>query len=379
MQLSTSVREFFRRCLQMGCSGGLNVTLQIGSGYPHWSEEVTFSAFVALAIAASWGAACRPSRAFTGAGSIAEQGVAKIDWNRIDSRFVEDYVYEHINAPKWVHFLAIDHPSIVDDDDDVDDVWFCTPGFSSGLGLGLSSFQGSTKSKLPISGTESRIQSSVFSKVDDNENQNPNLSTSPPNQQANSLKAAIKSSSERKKPTVIDDISQPRVKLATRARERETEEKKIQGEEAVVEKERKPLLEKPVVMQNGIDIAKERERIKESRTHESEAEDIAPPLSLNLENVKNKDKELLQIRVNPPSPQCFSAPIKTTTPSKAPISKVTEMGFLQEVKQNKDTKTDKPRSRASTASAITNVDVTDGSQARALDVFWFLEPCTLSE
>ncbi|XP_039046283.1 uncharacterized protein LOC120186411 [Hibiscus syriacus] len=313
---------------------------------------------------------------------------AKIDWNRIDSRFVEDYVYEHINAPKWVHFLAIDHPSIVDDDDDVDDVWFCTPG------------------------GQTQIQSSVFSKVDDNENQNPNLSTSPPNQQANSLKAAIKSSSERKKPTLKSTLSTRNLfagrdilshisefcnelkKLATRARERETEEKKIQGEEAVVEKERKPLLEKPVVMQNGIDIAKERERIKEywirkvclccvilcrSRTHESEAEDIAPPLSLNLENVKNKDKELLQIRVNPPSPQCFSAPIKTTTPSKAPISKVTEMGFLQEVKQNKDTKTDKPRSRASTASAITNVDVTDGSQARALDVFWFLEPCTLSE
>ncbi|KAK8983146.1 hypothetical protein V6N11_057900 [Hibiscus sabdariffa] len=36
---------------------------------------------------------------------------AKIDWNRLDSRFVQDYVYEHINTPKWVDFLSLDqHP-----------------------------------------------------------------------------------------------------------------------------------------------------------------------------------------------------------------------------------------------------------------------------
>ncbi|KAK8614368.1 hypothetical protein V6N13_122728 [Hibiscus sabdariffa] len=49
---------------------------------------------------------------------------AKIDWNRLDSRFVQDYVYEHINTPKWVDFLSLDqHP--IDDH-----VWFCTPGIT---------------------------------------------------------------------------------------------------------------------------------------------------------------------------------------------------------------------------------------------------------
>ncbi|GMI95756.1 hypothetical protein like AT3G52110 [Hibiscus trionum] len=79
--------------------------------------------------------------------------------------------------------------------------------------------------------------------------------------------------------------------------------------------------EKPVVMQKGFGIAKEKEKIKKSITQEEDAENMASPLSLNLENVmedaenmasplslnleniKSKDKEgLLQIRANPPSP-----------------------------------------------------------------------------
>ncbi|KAK8480253.1 hypothetical protein V6N13_097810 [Hibiscus sabdariffa] len=350
---------------------------------------------------------------------------AKIDWNRIDSRFVEDCVYEHINAPKWVDFLALDlhHPSIDDDawlladcnhPKTAEDFLSMAPRPSvTGGGTRSSPFrqlnQGDAKLKRR---GQTRIQSSVFSKIDDCENQNPNLST-PPNQQAKSLKAAIKSSSERKKPMVTyDNISQPQPqsdemrrlkstlsarnlfagrdilthisefcnelkKLATRARETETEEM-IQAEEAVVENERKPLVElKPVVMQKGIGFSKEKDKVKRSRTQD--AENMGSPLCLNLEDVKKKEKEgLLQIRTNPPSPQCFSAPIKTTTPSKAP--RVMERGILQEVKQNKDMKTDKPGSSVSPTSIITNVDVTDGrQQARALDVFWFLKPCTLSE
>ena len=31
---------------------------------------------------------------------------AKIDWMRIESIFVEDELYEHINAPRRVDFLA---------------------------------------------------------------------------------------------------------------------------------------------------------------------------------------------------------------------------------------------------------------------------------
>ncbi|KAE8727461.1 RING/U-box superfamily protein isoform 1 [Hibiscus syriacus] len=350
---------------------------------------------------------------------------AKIDWNRIDSRFIVDYAYEHIDAPKWVDFLAIDQQSIDDD------AWFCTPDCDHPR-TAQDFLEASPLSKAPrraVTGGGSRSSpfrvlnqggakpkrrgqtpTQIQSKIDDGENQNPNLSIPPMDQQAKSLKAAIKSSSERKKSMVRDDISQSQIdemqrlkstslsrnlfasrdilshisefcnelkKLATRARERETEgkmgEEKIQAQEAVVvEKERKPLFELG------------QEKIKKescrSRTQEADTENMAPPLSLNIENVKHKDKGgLLQIRTNPPSPQSFSAPTKTTTPSNAPRSRLMENGILQEVKQNMDMKTDKPGSSVSSTSVITDVNVTDGRQTRALDVFWFLKPCTLSE
>jgi hypothetical protein len=61
------------------------------------------------------------------------------------------------------------------------------------------------------------------------------------------------------------------------------------------------------------------------RRRDDDAENI--PVPLNLANVKIKGEErLLQIRTNPPSPQCFSAnraPTKTTTPSKASRSRLT--------------------------------------------------------
>ena len=54
-----------------------------------------------------------------------------------------------------------------------------------------------------------------------------------------------------------------------------------------------------------------------------DAENI--PVPLNFENVKsNGEERLLQIRTNPPSPQCFSAshaPVKTT-PSKSSKSRL---------------------------------------------------------
>ncbi|XWS45717.1 hypothetical protein CRYUN_Cryun14cG0003300 [Craigia yunnanensis] len=369
---------------------------------------------------------------------------AKIDWKRIDSRFVVDCVYEHIDAPKWVDFLAVEDSNSIDDE-----AWFCRPdckhpktvedsikttppsklarsanGSGSGSLLLREWSQGDAKLKR-----RGQIQSSVFSKIDptfdeDSENQNPNLST-PSNHQAKSLKATIKSSSEKKKP--IDDISQsdemPRVKstlsatnlfaardilnhmtefcnglkkLATRARERENEEKlsEKKSQEAVVvkkvsdqvlvelevtEKERKPLLEMDKEKLEGMEkgSAKEKERRKKSRPND-EAENI--PVSLNLENVKHKGEErVLQIRTNPPSPQCFSAPHAPmkTTPFKASRSRLMERGILQELKQNKEMKKDERADKPGSVSSITNI--TDGRQVRALDVFWFLKPCTLSE
>ncbi|XP_058072323.1 uncharacterized protein LOC131221169 [Magnolia sinica] len=43
-----------------------------------------------------------------------------IDWKSVESRFVEDELYEHINAPKWIDLSA--YSSLVDDE-----AWFCRP------------------------------------------------------------------------------------------------------------------------------------------------------------------------------------------------------------------------------------------------------------
>ncbi|XP_022735243.1 uncharacterized protein LOC111288571 isoform X2 [Durio zibethinus] len=363
---------------------------------------------------------------------------AKIDWKRINSRFVEDCVYEHINAPKWFDFLALEDSNSIDDQ-----AWFCRPDCNhpmtaeeflqttppsklarsaNGSGSGSLSLgernQGDYKLKQ-----RGQVQSLVSSKIDptfdeDSENLNPNLST-PLNHQAKSLKAAIKSSSGKKKPIV--DISQSTnfsarklfsgrdilnhitefcnelKKLATRAKEREDEEKlsdkksqeavvvkkvsgQVLGDLDMTEKERKPLLEMGKEKLEGMEkgSAKDKERRKKSRSND-ETENI--PVSLNLEYVKHKGQErVLQIRTNPPSPQCFSAPHAPmkNSPSKASRSRLMERGILQELKQTKDINKDEPPAeKPGNISSSTNI--IDGRQARALDVFWFLKPCTLSE
>ncbi|KAI5427005.1 uncharacterized protein LOC127126289 [Lathyrus oleraceus] len=46
-----------------------------------------------------------------------------IDWNNIDSTFVQDDTYEYFDAPKWFDFTA-SNELLVDEDDD--ETWFCT-------------------------------------------------------------------------------------------------------------------------------------------------------------------------------------------------------------------------------------------------------------
>lgn len=50
-----------------------------------------------------------------------------------------------------------------------------------------------------------------------------------------------------------------------------------------------------------------------------------------------------------------------------------ERGVLEEVKQNND------EGVATVSSSSSSSSIIDGRQARALDVFWFLKPCTLSD
>ncbi|XP_054791852.1 uncharacterized protein LOC129297549 [Prosopis cineraria] len=357
---------------------------------------------------------------------------AKIDWKRLEWHFVEDEKYEHINAPKWVDFLAPDQS--VDDED-----WFCRPDCKHPKTV--DDFLRSTPSKLLSSvdspgilplGDQNRRDQKLKRRVPtlssaspdgklkfkhDSENQNPNLVTPPSNNPLKLTKASIKSSDEKKR--LIDDTSQhnkvPSLrstlsaknlfagrpilsqitefcnelkKLATRGRERENDEnvneiKSEEGEEnqkanegpppvqpseqsVKEEKERKPLLEV-----TGKSEARNNKPKLQRKKRADETENM--PIMLDLENVRRKkDENLMQIRTNPPSPQCFSAIRDTnkTTPPKASKSRLMERGILQEVEQKKTMEFPENSSQ--------DISIVDGKEARALDVFWFLKPCTLS-
>ncbi|KAF9587079.1 hypothetical protein IFM89_039765 [Coptis chinensis] len=45
--------------------------------------------------------------------------IANIDWNNLEGKFIEDDLYEHINAPKWFDFSAPDDFGVHDE------AWFC--------------------------------------------------------------------------------------------------------------------------------------------------------------------------------------------------------------------------------------------------------------
>ncbi|XP_051144200.1 uncharacterized protein LOC127260510 [Andrographis paniculata] len=136
--------------------------------------------------------------------------VAVIDWKSIDSRFVKDELYEHINAPKWVDFSAPERP--VDDE-----AWFCRPGCNHPKTaedfLNENVKTPNSSSKLKKSRTVSDVsplgdrnkREAMLKKrgvannriVEDGENHDPNLSNSL-NHKARGGKEGIKSSVERK-------------------------------------------------------------------------------------------------------------------------------------------------------------------------------------
>ncbi|KAM1251433.1 hypothetical protein ACFX13_040391 [Malus domestica] len=397
---------------------------------------------------------------------------AKIDWKSLEWRFVEDKYYEQINAPKWFDFL---NPN----DNSVDDqAWFCRPGCKHPKTA--EDFLKSSPPKVPspavvpeVSPLGDKVQRDVKLKrrwlnqssiyptnnsrfKEESENQNPNLST-PPMNQANAMKATIKSSTEKKQPiesTLPNDEVLPKLRstlsarnlfagrdllnqitdfcselkrMAMRAREGEDVEnsnvrKSPAGlkEEVVKEEEcnrevfgelkgretermqlfevdkgkterqmertpllevnkgkngrqmkRTPLLEVSKMNTEGMEGSNSEKPRRKKR--DDEAENI--PIPLSLENVKRKGGEsLLQIRTNPPSPQCFSTtrPPSKITPSKASKSKLMERGVRGEVEQNKKVVVNKEDSTEKGK----NVCLVDGREARALDVFWFLKPCT---
>uniref|UniRef100_A0A6N2L257 Glutamine amidotransferase domain-containing protein n=1 Tax=Salix viminalis TaxID=40686 RepID=A0A6N2L257_SALVM len=325
----------------------------------------------------------------------------KIDWKRINSVFVEDKLYESLNAPKWYDFFA--------PEDSIDDeAWFCRPDcnhpktaedfLKTTQTSKFSSSGDKARSRAPLSEKNQRDakskrrgqSQSSFTPYNykakfnqDSENRNPNLPT--PTSHHEFTKEMIKSNSENNNP--IDDVPQtreaPRLKstlsarnlfagkdklghitefcnelkkMATRAWEKESlnENENQVGEKKdgvfvnegsrdvlrelnVKEKESKPLLEKDGEKPEGNEKGSVKEKQRRKK-RDDDAENM--PVPLNLANVKSKGEELLlQIRTNPPSPQCFSAnraPAKTSTPSKASRSRLTVSGMLEESKDEEE-------------------------------------------
>ncbi|OVA12260.1 hypothetical protein BVC80_1779g31 [Macleaya cordata] len=379
---------------------------------------------------------------------------ANIDWKNIKSIYIEDELFEHINAPKWIDFTA--------PEDKVDDeAWFCRPDCRHPKTAEdfLRSF--SNSKVLILEKKQNLYFLSLFTKYsvlvrdygylkrrvhndqrppeshEDSENQNPNLST-PPNHKINPMKAAIKSSTEKKKknPTTNSpaDSSQERrkpqlrstlsarnlfsgreilsqitefcnelKKLATRAKEREDLEKpngkkkipvnekrnpfqeisvkttSVDLNERENEKEKKPLLAEKENCE-AVDNSNGKERLRRKKRNE-ETENIQ--ISVDVKKVVREN--LLHVRTCPPSPQCFSAsrplrPTKAATPLKTIKSMPTERGILQEVEQNNRVLTNESGGddKVCNKNIPLTTTPTGTEEARTLDIFWFLKPCTMS-
>ncbi|GAU12672.1 hypothetical protein TSUD_121640 [Trifolium subterraneum] len=350
---------------------------------------------------------------------------AKIDWKNLEWNFTVDELYEHLNAPKFVDFLSLNHNNNNNDDE----AWFCKPDcnhpktaedflrspspfkarspfyLSENLPSGDQNRRdGKIKRRVPPL-SSSTPQDDKFRFNLDSENQNPNLGTP----QFKSMKSLIKSSEEKKKlvdetlqdnnkavPSLKSTLSAKNLfsrrpilnqitefcnelkKLALRAREREDAENlnPVESKEEIVvhEKtppvkalaERKPLLEMSKAERSEGMSVKGKLNIKKRA---DEAENM--PMTLDLENVRQKrENSLQQIRTNPPSPQCFSAGLNKPNPSKGSKSRLMERGILEEVVQNKEVAKD---SQAQNSKSIT---IIDGRETKALDMFWFFKPCT---
>ncbi|GMH04421.1 hypothetical protein Nepgr_006260 [Nepenthes gracilis] len=365
---------------------------------------------------------------------------AKIDWKTVDSEFVRDDVYEHINAPQWIDFLA--------PQDSVDDEgWFCRPDCKHQK-TAEDFLKSTPSSKLLRSESVSKLiglgdwsrrvcdlkrrglaQSSTASSTnEDSGNQNPNLST--PTRQIKSLKEAIKSSAEKGEQgdecseILLQNDEKPRLKstlsardllggrdilnkiiefcnelkrMATRTKQEDNgvvvlNAKKISLEskkEAYLgicnsnseklnekEKERRPLLEVVNKDKYGTGNRSNAKERQRRKKRDDEAENTPPPL--DLKNVKGEDeRSILPIRTSPPTPQWFSA---VSQPAKTTPSKgPIPNSWLMEKDVLQEMKQNKgSRKELEEKSNGRNASVITGGEGKTPDVFWFLKPCVLS-
>ncbi|KAL4606993.1 hypothetical protein ACB092_09G143400 [Castanea dentata] len=153
----------------------------------------------------------------------------KIDWNSVESIFVEDDTYENFDAPRWVDLSAPDEP--IDDQ-----AWFCNPDckhrknaedflkpityLKAKLLRSVSisemlSFRDRNRRDVKLKGKEIN-STSAAAKIPnpkslktkgsnkDGENKNPNVFAPIPNGSMNSKKVAMKPSTEKKKKKHLD-------------------------------------------------------------------------------------------------------------------------------------------------------------------------------
>ncbi|KAL8209538.1 hypothetical protein R6Q57_006270 [Mikania cordata] len=257
--------------------------------------------------------------------------VAEIDWK--DSKFEKDSLYEDFNAPQWIDFSNKDLP--VDDE-----AWFCRPDCNHPKTV--EDFFRERNAALKKRGFQSNKDSKSTKCVQGDENHNPNFST-PHVNKAKLLKEMIKSSSEKthdenvllhnnETPRLLNRVSSTRnlfvgkdifnqvtefcqelKRLATRTKNNVEKQNMGVLKESQSQNERKPLLE---VKQETCEGIENHNNVKEKLTKKlMNEESVNSTVSLNTKNVRNKDEQrLLQIRTNPPSPQCFSAKQKATPP-----------------------------------------------------------------
>ncbi|XP_074272501.1 uncharacterized protein LOC141596289 isoform X2 [Silene latifolia] len=363
---------------------------------------------------------------------------AKIEWERLESVFVEDQVYENINAPQWVDLLAPLSPSRLPDDV----AWFCRPDckhpktaedfinstppssklFRSASVSKLIRFADWTRGDTNLKKRGGLIQSSTSN--EDTENQDPNFST--PNRQIHYLnKAAIKSSAQKssgdeeedyvgisltndtKKPTLkttqsakdlfggskelfgkITEFCNELKRLASRTKddeEKSVEDKHQEEEPAInvlgahLEKQREPAKERLPLLEVRKDVAKDVERstaMDKPRRNKIKRADEAEniPISLNLSNIKRKEEE--KVLSIRTNPPTPQGFSATRDPVKTTPSKGPKSRLMEREIFEELGQNNTPSSAEK--SHAKNASIIGAKEGRTLDVLWFFKPCTLS-
>ncbi|KAM0950360.1 hypothetical protein DsansV1_C04g0040611 [Dioscorea sansibarensis] len=364
---------------------------------------------------------------------------AKIDWKRIESKFVHDELYERINAPKWADLSAPDQP-VVDDE-----TWFCRPdcrhpktaedfrrmspspkmrqlplgerngnqrdgnlkrrGGIAAL-LSSSSFREAPKAKL----TSMRFN-------EDLENQDPNLcnknAITPPASCSKAmpkiLKEGIKSSSEKNKEEVGEEWGHK--KLAPRLRSTLSARNLFAGKDILGQiSEFCQEIKKLIVMKEGSSAAQEEVKKEELGVVEKKVLE-EPPKSLNMNsNIDGKRKgglvrkggdmmlkvEKLEekcktsgdenspllkkeaVRSCPPTPQRFPSPATRRLKStKAAAATSSPLKYRTPQRGTLRELVQSSEEKKPVGAMDENcASVSDETGGKSLDVFWFLKPCS---